>query len=70
MKLEQVLLNVPIRDEDDEYALSETCPELKAYIKQGFVIKQISAAGARPLGMNYSVTVFCCVVLLERVIDE
>lgn len=34
MKLKQVSLNVPIRDEDDDYALSETCPELEAIMEE------------------------------------
>lgn len=64
MKVEQVLLNVPF-DGDYECELIEYSSTLEKYINDGFIIKQISTAGA-----TVKTTYFCCVVLLERKVEE
>ena len=59
MKTEQKLL--VIDDPQDDWDLLEN-REIKKYIDDGFVVKQISAAGSRGD--------FICIVLLERTVEE
>ena len=62
MKIEQKLL--VIEDPEYDWDLLEH-RDIKKYIDEGFVVKQISSAGA-----GAKLNKFLCFILLERTVEE